>query len=446
MKKILTFIAIVLLFRSEIIAQNNIGIGTTTPHSSSALDISSTTRGMLVPRMTTLQRTAIASPATGLLVYDTDINSFWFYNGASWSNLSAGGSGFFSLPFDTTLNLPGVAFRIANNGTSIEASSISSSGVNTYSTNGAGINTLSSNGFGMVATSVNSTAVYAFSNNAFPTINASNSYSGGIAIKGNSSLSHGILGISGGISKSGIRGEATGAAGNGVYGIATASDGYGLYGYNLVGTGVYGFSNSGTGIKAISNSGLALDVTGKLRIAGGNTTPSNGAVLTSDANGNATWKNNNIAFRVKGVNSGQTGISYITSRKVEFEMEDYDLGNNYALLVGTVWPSSSTFTVPKSGIYHFDISIGLGYLPSGTYDYGNIVLVRKRNGITSSVAHKEFQFYNLDFTNLCLSSDVQLQVNDQIWVTVSQTNTAGDPSQLSVGTDTYFSGHLVIAE
>ena len=45
-----------------------VGIGTITPHASSVLDVSSTTQGMLTPRMTTLQRTAIASPADGLMV------------------------------------------------------------------------------------------------------------------------------------------------------------------------------------------------------------------------------------------------------------------------------------------------------------------------------------------------------------------------------------------
>lgn len=64
----------------------------TTAHSSALLDIKSTTKGLLAPRMTTVQRTAIATPAAGLLVYDTDTNSFWFYNGSAWSNLSASGT------------------------------------------------------------------------------------------------------------------------------------------------------------------------------------------------------------------------------------------------------------------------------------------------------------------------------------------------------------------
>ncbi|MGD0340751.1 MAG: hypothetical protein ABSA76_03470, partial [Bacteroidales bacterium] len=51
-----------------------------TPDASSILELQSTSRGFLAPRMTTAQRTGIASPAAGLLVYDTDTKSFWYYD------------------------------------------------------------------------------------------------------------------------------------------------------------------------------------------------------------------------------------------------------------------------------------------------------------------------------------------------------------------------------
>ena len=63
-------------------------------NSSAMLDVSSTTQGVLVPRMTSAQRTAISSPATGLLVYQTDGTAgFYFYNGTAWTSLSGGGGG-----------------------------------------------------------------------------------------------------------------------------------------------------------------------------------------------------------------------------------------------------------------------------------------------------------------------------------------------------------------
>ncbi len=69
----------------------SVGINNPTPDASAALDVTSTTQGVLVPRMTSTQRGMIASPATGLLVYQTDAPAgFYFYNGG-WSLLGAQG-------------------------------------------------------------------------------------------------------------------------------------------------------------------------------------------------------------------------------------------------------------------------------------------------------------------------------------------------------------------
>lgn len=68
-----------------------VGIGTTNPDVSSMLDIQSTSKGILIPRMQTSDRTSILSPVTGLLVFDTDTQSFWFYK-VSWTELVDGAS------------------------------------------------------------------------------------------------------------------------------------------------------------------------------------------------------------------------------------------------------------------------------------------------------------------------------------------------------------------
>lgn len=67
-----------------------VGIGTTTPGASSVLDVTSTTQGLLTPRMSSAQRLAIAAPDNGLLVYDTDLNLFYSYVAASsaWTPVS----------------------------------------------------------------------------------------------------------------------------------------------------------------------------------------------------------------------------------------------------------------------------------------------------------------------------------------------------------------------
>ncbi|MBI5010176.1 MAG: hypothetical protein HZB98_11145, partial [Bacteroidia bacterium] len=58
------------------------------PHASSILELQSTLRGFLAPRMTTAERTAIASPAQGLLVFDTTTQSFWYYN-SGWKAIAS---------------------------------------------------------------------------------------------------------------------------------------------------------------------------------------------------------------------------------------------------------------------------------------------------------------------------------------------------------------------
>ena len=63
---------------------DNIGIGTASPASSALVDMSSTTKGFLPPRMTTTQRNLISSPATGLTIYNTTKSCNESYNGSSW--------------------------------------------------------------------------------------------------------------------------------------------------------------------------------------------------------------------------------------------------------------------------------------------------------------------------------------------------------------------------
>ncbi|MBK8657464.1 MAG: hypothetical protein IPN22_00925 [Bacteroidetes bacterium] len=74
------------LFTVNIIAQNNVGIGTAAPDASSILDLSSSNQGFLAPRMTQAQRLAIATPAAGLLVFDLTDGCYYYYNG-QWNSL-----------------------------------------------------------------------------------------------------------------------------------------------------------------------------------------------------------------------------------------------------------------------------------------------------------------------------------------------------------------------
>lgn len=85
----LSFVVISLITTKAI---SQVGIGNTNPDASSALDITSTTQGLLTPRMTTTERLAIVSPADGLLVYDITENSFFHWDDTSWEKLLTGSS------------------------------------------------------------------------------------------------------------------------------------------------------------------------------------------------------------------------------------------------------------------------------------------------------------------------------------------------------------------
>ena len=65
---------------------HNVGIGVASPLASALLDVTSTTKGFLPPRMTTTQKNAIATPAAGLMVYDTTLNQMSYFNSSSWVN------------------------------------------------------------------------------------------------------------------------------------------------------------------------------------------------------------------------------------------------------------------------------------------------------------------------------------------------------------------------
>ncbi len=87
----LAFISILGL---QLYAQVGINSDNSAPDSSAMLDVSSTTKGFLPPRMTQTQRVAISSPATGLLIYQTDgIQGYYNYNGTNWVSLTSSGAG-----------------------------------------------------------------------------------------------------------------------------------------------------------------------------------------------------------------------------------------------------------------------------------------------------------------------------------------------------------------
>ena len=372
------------------VAINNDG---TSAASSAMLDVKSTTKGFMMPRVTSAQRTTIASPALGLLVFDTDTKTIWAYDGSTWKNLyTSGGGGSLTLPYNQSVNAAGNAFSITN--------------------------------------------------------------TGGSAIEG----------VTNAVSSNGIRGIATVNGSNGVYGGTTASNGVGVRGESNTGTGIIAYSGSGiglsasslsgTGIYTSSTSGLALNVNGNLKIAGGNTNPSNGAVLTSDASGNATWMPHRIGFQAIGLNTSHDDLNTDTWYKIIFPNEAYDFANNFASYSGSAIPApdgASTFTVPVTGVYHFESYLNLIVEGQTAEEVTASIRIRVyRNGNTFDIeevppVEKYYNDYFEDtFVLFKISCDYLLVPGDKVSVELYHNNSDGAHASIYNKYNSRFSGRLAI--
>ena len=83
----------------------SVGIGTASPNASAALDVNSTSKGLLLPTMTQTQRNGISNPATGLLIFQTDNTpGFYYFNGTTWAAFGVAGGGGGSSGYNATSN------------------------------------------------------------------------------------------------------------------------------------------------------------------------------------------------------------------------------------------------------------------------------------------------------------------------------------------------------
>jgi len=259
-------------------AQVGINTDNSAPAASAMLDVKSTTKGLLPPRLTTAQRTAVASPADGLVVYDTDIKGlFYFKGGTGWLPVTTPPSGGgLTLPYLNDVNNAATLFSLTNegDGTSLE-----------------GINNTTTSSIAAVRGIVNSTAPGGFAS----AVRGINNGTGGLGI--------------------GVWGSQAGS-GWGVYGVTP--NGLGVYGNSSAnGTGVYANSNSGTGLTATSNNGIPASISVFNNSNNNNalnvSTVGNGVVVsaTTTGNGNGVFASSTGGSGVDASTAAQSAAGVI---------------------------------------------------------------------------------------------------------------------------------------
>ncbi len=110
------------LFFSDSFSQS-VGIGTTSPSPTALLDLSSSNKGLLPPRLSTTERDAIQTPVAGLVIYNSSINKLQYFNGTTWSNVDEAGtsnnaSGGIAVVYgvdNSSSSAPGYAYGLSSN-------------------------------------------------------------------------------------------------------------------------------------------------------------------------------------------------------------------------------------------------------------------------------------------------------------------------------------------
>lgn len=270
----LTLCLVLCLTMHTLNAQVGINTDGSIADNSAMLDVESTTKGMLIPRMTSAQRTAISSPAAGLLVYDTTTDGFWFYD-AGWQSLTGSdevlweksGAHIVNKNLATTKvgigTSPSAKLDVAFNDVampSIRGVGGSNIAILGKSSDGAGISGESTNDFGIIGTSANNDGIYGYSSNNDGVYGQSSS---GKGIRGLSITDDGVYGFS--TDKYGVQGKSQNEHGvygesnteSGVYGTSTAIAGTlyaaGVYGDSDDVIGVFGLSDDDVGVEGYSD-------------------------------------------------------------------------------------------------------------------------------------------------------------------------------------------------
>jgi hypothetical protein len=341
MKKLYSIILVLFCIISNTYAQIGIKANNSAPIPSAQLEVQSTTKAFYPPRMTTAQRNAIAGVAAGAIVFDTDLNGLFTYNGSSW--VSASG---LTLPYSVTQNVAGTLLNIENT------------------------NTVSSNAVRAVINSNEGAAIAGIANNLNPT--------GG-------SGSGDLIGVAG-------YSLSTNAKGYGVVGYHGGS-GSGVYAISISGKGVFGVTGNGIGgyFQATNSGGYAL-ITGTGNVGIGTNTP-NAPLQLSNAVLNRKIVlyesvNNDHQFYGLGVNAGT------------FRYQVDGTGSSHIFYAATGATTSNELMRIRG-----DGNVGIGVNPSEKLDVsGNIKASGEINRTQTTDANLVPIAYGNIFTNGAINS------------------------------------------
>ncbi|MBS1684254.1 MAG: spore surface glycoprotein BclB [Bacteroidetes bacterium] len=296
--------ALCLVLAIRVSAQNNVGIGIPNPDRSAILDITSRDKGLLIPRLRSIDRTGIVAPATALLVFDTDSGCFFYFAG-SWQSLCRGGAGAAGATGPAGAPGTGVSSIVNNNNGTLTitysdgtTSTISSggttgptgpTGTGVTGPTGVGISSIVNNGSGTITITYSdgTTSTITSAGTTGPTgPTGSNGTGGGATGPTGPTGATGIAGSTGptgAAGSSGTGGGATGPTGpTGATGIAGSTGPTGSTGGNGTGGGATGPTGP-TGATGMAGSTGPTGAAGSSGTGGGATGPTGATGATGIA-------------------------------------------------------------------------------------------------------------------------------------------------------------------
>lgn len=385
-------------------------------HSSAILDIKSITKGVLSPRMTTVQRTAIAAPAAGLSVYDTDTNSFWYYGGTAWINLAVVGPTTSWLLTGNAATVPGFNFIGTTDNQPLQFR------VNSKLSGNIDLNGNVS--FGLQAAqdtrpgAKNNTAIgsYALLNN---TLSSNNTAIGSGALYNQSFLNNGVPWETGNVAigyHAMIANNPT-SSGNGIYNTAIGSE---AMLQNTIGNG-----NTAVGYKALYSNfdafaNTAIGYNSLYSNKSGNTNTGIGYLALSSN----TTGNENTATGYKAMSSNTTGE--FNSAYGYYALSDHTNGNKNTA-IGYFALGNSRSGQENTATGYFALLRNSGLYNTAT---GSQTLVYNTFGVANTATGDESLYSNLDGSANTASGWKALYTN-----TVGEDNTANGGQALYLNVD-----------